>query len=63
MEDLYYRVNTDLTAEVAMKAKKLGVKQFIFLSSMIVYGDATNARLITSNTVPKPTNFYGNSKL
>ncbi|MBA4310818.1 MAG: NAD-dependent epimerase, partial [Chlorobiaceae bacterium] len=63
MEDLYYRVNTDLTAEVAMKAKKSGVKQFIFLSSMIVYGDATNARLITSDTIPKPTNFYGDSKL
>ncbi|TCI36212.1 NAD-dependent epimerase/dehydratase family protein [Exiguobacterium sp. SH4S7] len=63
MEDLYYKVNTDLTAEVAAKAKQSGVKQFIFLSSMIVYGDATNARFITADTVPNPTNFYGDSKL
>ncbi|TCI22645.1 NAD-dependent epimerase/dehydratase family protein [Exiguobacterium sp. SL-9] len=63
MEDLYYKVNTDLTAEVAEKAKQEGVKQFIFLSSMIVYGDASNAQMITRDTVPKPTNFYGNSKL
>lgn len=63
MEDLYYKVNTDLTAEVAEKAKFEGVKQFIFLSSMIVYGDASNAQMITRDTVPKPTNFYGNSKL
>ncbi|WP_445002575.1 NAD-dependent epimerase/dehydratase family protein [Exiguobacterium alkaliphilum] len=63
MEDLYYKVNTDLTAEVATKAKREGVHQFIFLSSMIVYGDASNAQMITRDTEPKPTNFYGNSKL
>jgi len=63
MENLYYKVNTDLTAEVAWKAKQEGVKQFIFLSSMIVYGDASNAKMITRDTVPKPTNFYGKSKL
>lgn len=63
MEELYYRVNTNLTTEVAVKAKDSGVNHFIFLSSMIVYRDATNARLITTDTVPKPTSFYGNSKL
>lgn len=63
MEDLYYKVNRDLTAEVAAKAKQSGVKQFIFLSSMIVFGDASNAQMITRDTVPNPTNFYGNSKL
>ncbi|WP_214802001.1 NAD-dependent epimerase/dehydratase family protein [Exiguobacterium sp. s194] len=63
MEELYYEVNTDLTAEVAEKAKRDEVRQFIFLSSMIVYGDASNAQMITKDTEPKPTNFYGNSKL
>lgn len=63
MEDLYYKVNTDLTADVAAKAKRDGVRQFIFLSSMIVYGDASNAQMITADTEPNPTNFYGNSKL
>ena len=39
LEDLYYEVNTKLTIETAKKAKVEGVKQFIFMSSIIVYGD------------------------
>lgn len=66
MEDLYYKVNRDLTIEIAKKAKAEGVKQFIFMSSIIVYGDSSyinQKRVIDKNTVPKPSNFYGNSKL
>lgn len=62
-EDLYYKVNRDLTIETAMKAKAEGVKQFIFMSSIIVYGDSSDKRVIDRNTVPTPSNFYGNSKL
>ena len=39
MEALYYKINRDLTIETAKKAKSDGVKQFIFMSSIIVYGD------------------------
>lgn len=66
MEDLYYQVNRDLTIEAAKKAKAEGVKQFIFMSSIIVYGDSSKLgekRVITKGTIPTPTNFYGNSKL
>lgn len=64
LKDLYYKVNTDLTIKTAMKAKAEGVKQFIFMSSMIVYGDSKSGKnVIDRNTVPKPRNFYGNSKL
>ncbi|MCB2312022.1 NAD-dependent epimerase/dehydratase family protein [Clostridium tagluense] len=66
MEDLYYKVNRDLTIETAKKAKTEGVKQFIFMSSIIVYGDSSHInhkRVIDKNTVPTPSNFYGNSKL
>jgi len=64
MEDLYYKVNRDLTIETAEKAKAEGVKQFIFMSSIIVYGDSSSSkRIIDRNTVPTPSNFYGNSKL
>jgi nucleoside-diphosphate-sugar epimerase len=64
MEDLYYKVNRDLTIETAEKAKAEGVKQFIFMSSIIVYGDSSSSkRVIKKNTVPTPSNFYGNSKL
>ena len=37
---LYYKVNRDLAAETAKKAKRDGVGQFVFMSSMIVYGDS-----------------------
>ena len=64
MEALYYKVNRDLTIETAKKAKKEGVRQFIFMSSIIVYGDSSSSkRTITKNTMPTPSNFYGNSKL
>lgn len=64
MEEMYYKVNRDLTIEIAVKAKAEGVKQFIFMSSIIVYGDSSGGKkVIDENTVPKPSNFYGNSKL
>lgn len=62
----YYAVNTDLSIEVARKAKEEGVKEFIFMSSMIVYGDSApygKKKIIDKNTVPHPANFYGDSKL
>ena len=65
-EELYYKVNRDLTIEIAQKAKAEGVKQFIFMSSMIVYGASSKigeTKVITKDTVPEPINFYGNSKL
>lgn len=65
-EDLYYKVNTELTIDIAKKAKEQGVKQFIFLSSIIVYGASSKMgeqKLITRETKPEPINFYGNSKL
>lgn len=63
---LYYRVNTDLTVETARKAKQDGAKQFIFMSSAIVYGDSAPVgkdKMITAETVPVPANSYGDSKL
>lgn len=61
MRDLYYKVNTDLAVETAEYAKAHGVKQFIFMSSIIVYG--SNNTYIDEKTVPTPRNFYGDSKL
>jgi UDP-glucose 4-epimerase len=61
MEELYYKVNRDLTIETAKKAKKDGVSHFVFMSSMIVYN--SKETVITKNTIPNPDNFYGQSKL
>lgn len=64
LEERYYKVNRDLTIEVAQFAKEQGTKQFIFMSSIIVYGDGDNVkRVIDRDTLPNPSNFYGNSKL
>lgn len=58
---LYYEVNRDLVVKIAKSAKESGVKQFILLSSMSVYGVETGR--ITKNTKPHPKTAYGQSKL
>ena len=59
--ELYYKVNRDLAEETAKKAKEEGVKQFVFLSSMSVYG--LEQGVITKETLPNPKSNYGKSKL
>jgi UDP-glucose 4-epimerase len=62
----YYDINTKLTIEVAKKAKEEHVNQFIFMSSIIIYGESAPLRkkkVITKDTTPTPANFYGDSKL
>lgn len=65
MEALYYKVNRDLTIEIARKAKEKGVKQFIFMSSQIVFHESKSLKteVLTSKTKENPNGFYGNSKL
>ena len=63
---LYYAVNTDLTVETAKKAKADGAKQFVFMSSAIVYGDSApigKSKIITKDTPVNPANCYGDSKV
>lgn len=65
-EKLYYSVNTDLTIETAKKAKEDGVKQFVFMSSAIVYGESApigKQKIITKETPVAPANCYGDSKV
>lgn len=57
----YYTINRDLAIKIAKAAKAAGVKQYILLSSMSVYG--LTVGYITKNTVPHPVNAYGDSKL
>ena len=64
LKDLYFKVNRDLTFEVAKISKLNKVKHFIFMSSIIVYGNSSKINgKITENTYPDPENFYGESKL
>lgn len=61
----YYAVNTELAVEAARLAKEAGVRQFVFMSSMIVYGESApfgKEKMIDEHTIPVPANFYGDSK-
>lgn len=63
---MYYDVNTNLAIETAMKAKHDGARQFIFMSSAIVYGNSAplgQKKLITRDTPVAPANFYGDTKV
>lgn len=60
-QDLYYKVNRDLAYETAKKAKKDGVGQFIFLSSMGVYGIENG--VIDKDSPLNPKTAYGKSKM
>jgi nucleoside-diphosphate-sugar epimerase len=62
-EDKYYKVNRDLTFEVAMKAKQQGVKQFLLMSTAKVYGESTTGKPAwDENSDCNPQNAYGKSK-
>lgn len=65
MEPLYYKVNRDLTIEIAKVAKDAGVRQFIFMSSQIVFHESQSLKpeVLTWDTKENPNGFYGNSKL
>lgn len=60
-EPLYQAVNATLAVDTARMAKLAGAKQFIFFSSMSVYGMTTGR--ITADTPLTPSTYYGQSKL
>ena len=59
-KELYYKVNRDLAIEIARVAKDAGVRQYILLSSMAVYGKLEGH--ISKETKPNPNTYYGKSK-
>lgn len=66
LNEQYDAVNHRLTVEFAVKARAEGVRHFVFLSSMIVFGEAAPAgmrRVIAPDTPTAPINAYGKSKL
>jgi len=63
-EKEYFKINSDLTFKVAQKAKEEGVKHFIFLSTIKVYGESTTGKSPWSETSEcSPVDAYGRSKL
>ena len=66
-ESDYKKINSLLTGMLAKKAKLQGVKYFVFISSMAVYGIEQSIRAadgcIYETTKPQPKTEYGKSKL
>lgn len=62
----YYQINSELPYEIAKKARNEGVKSFVFLSSIAVYGvigDIGKKEYITKKTQENPHTLNGKSKL
>jgi nucleoside-diphosphate-sugar epimerase len=57
----FRRVNVDGTAQLAREAAKLGVRRFIFISSIKVNGEES-ATAYTPDSPPNPSDPYGISK-
>src|SRR5450759_5019064 len=62
-ESEYFKVNRDLCLRTAESAKKAGIKQFVFLSTLKVYGDfIQNTELRNEHSKCFPEDAYGKSK-
>ncbi len=62
-ESEYFRVNRDMCIEVAKFAKESGVHQFVFLSTVKVYGEFNpDSGPWTENSECRPDDPYGKSK-
>ena len=60
--DEYEKINVTQTLELAQKAKASGVKHFVFMSTVKVYGEETLNKY-SENTNCNPEDDYGKSKL
>jgi len=57
----YYKTNVEYPVKLAKLAKENGVKQFVFISTIAVYGE--DEEKLSENTVCNPVTPYGKSKL
>src|SRR5574344_959985 len=58
----YERVNVTQTLQLSKKVKENGVKKFVFMSTVKVYGEETDSKY-SENSICKPEDEYGKSKL
>lgn len=63
-EENYFKVNCDLAFEMAKQAKSKGVKHFLLMSTVKVYGESSPEKgYWDEQSVCDPTDAYGKSKL
>lgn len=59
---IYYDINTVHAMDFAQNAKESGVKHFIYISSVKVYGESSES-YFNEDSICNPTDDYGKSKL
>lgn len=62
-DDSYERVNHIATRDLAARAAAAGVRRFVFLSTIKVNGERTDARPFRATDTPCPSDAYARSKL
>ena len=61
--DEYFAINAEGTARLAAQAQTVGVKKFVFMSSIAVNGsNSRSGTQFTENDIPRPSTIYGESK-
>lgn len=58
----YEKVNVTQTLQLSKKAKESGIKHFVFISTVKVYGEETDSKY-SENSICNPEDDYGKSKL
>jgi len=59
----FERVNVQATRRLAEQAARAGVPRLVFISSIMVNGEASGSRAFTAGDAPHPANAYARSKL
>lgn len=62
-ESDYYHINVEGTLHLAKSAIALGIKRFVYVSSIGVNGHTSSAKPFSCNDKPAPNNIYSQSKL
>jgi dihydroflavonol-4-reductase len=58
----YFEVNTDATKELVKFCERLGVKRFVYVSSIEAAGPSKDREALTEESCTEPTDAYGESK-
>ena len=62
-KNIYHQVNTAGTETLALESANIGIKRFIYVSTVKVNGEKTTEKSFTENDIPSPVGYYAQSKL
>lgn len=60
--ECFYESNVRLTLEVISLAKKLNIKQLVYVSTASIFSRPEKARIFNEDSIPNPSSYYGLTK-